>query len=156
MQVLDRREGGHVTAARAARWHVQRSVDAGGSEGGLSGLSFWVFLGFERAPFLRRTDFHARRALWLRPRGIRILVVVGDRHIWCRGHGACSSLTRCKSSDDVVTMSRTDIPAEARLVVSDMSLVVAQLSDAGLVITAARNRDLDLTYDHVTGRSTPK
>jgi hypothetical protein len=43
-----------------------------------------------------------------------VLAVVGNRHIWCRGHGARSSLTRCNSSDDVVTMSWPHVTAQAR------------------------------------------
>jgi hypothetical protein len=87
---------------------------AAGKEESRSGLSFLIFLGFERAAFLRHTDFHARCAFWLRRGGVRVLPVVGNRHFRCRGHGARSSLTRCNSSGDVVTMSWTHVTAQAR------------------------------------------
>ena len=69
-------------------------VEAQAQDG--SGLSFLIFLGFERAAFLRHTDFYARCALWPRRGSVGVLAVVGIRHIWWRGHGARSSLTRCK------------------------------------------------------------
>jgi hypothetical protein len=85
---------------------------ARGRDDGRSGLSFLIFLGFERAAILRHTDFHAC-GLWLRRGCVWVLAVVGNRHIWCCGHGARFSLTRCNSSNDVVTMSCAHVTAQA-------------------------------------------